>query len=284
MNQFRIITCGVAAIFLTICIPARGAAQSVDPNHERAVALWEEAVRAKGGRERLHKIENFLISSTLDVRTQKRSTETETERLYAGPGKAWIYTYTPEFDVSLDVTVINKERRFCWVTLAPPSSGVPGLSPCIPSTPVKFLVQDPVIYLMETSWLQPEPLRVRTEGKGKKQRDVIETRVGGVQVDFYLDAKTRLPIKLVTEWNGGITQATDGGGPVTIELGDYADIDGIMMPRRVTRALEGDAPVGEVFRRDTERAKYQFNVTYDPKILESPASRKTKRSDWKLPE
>jgi len=283
MNQFRTITCCLAAIFWAFCIPARSAAQGVDPSRERAVALWEEAVRAKGGRERLHSIQNFLISSTVDVRTQKGSSETETERLYVLPGKAWIYTYTPTLDVSLDMTVINKERLFCWVTLAPPSSGVPGLSPCIPSTPVKFLVQDPVIYLMETNWLQPEPLRVHTEGKGKNQRDVIETKAGPVRVDFYLDRKSRLPIKLVTQWNGGITQAMDGGGPVTIELDDYVDTDGIMMPRRVTRELEGKAPVGEVFRRDTERANYRFNVTYDPKILESPASRKTKRSDWKLP-
>src|SRR5215510_4047224 len=167
MNQFRTITCCLAAILLALCIPTLTAAQGVDPSRERAVALWQEAVRAKGGRERLHSIQNFLISSTVDVRTQRGSSETETERLYVMPGKAWIYTYTPTLDVSLDMTVINKERFFCWVTLAPPSSGVPGLSPCIPSTPVKFLVQDPVIYLMETNWLQPEPLRVHSEGKGK---------------------------------------------------------------------------------------------------------------------
>ena len=71
------------------------------------------------------------------------------------PGKAWIYTYTPEFDVSLDATVINKERHFCWLTLAPKSNGVPGLSPCIPDTPIQYLVQEPVIYLMETNWLRP---------------------------------------------------------------------------------------------------------------------------------
>jgi hypothetical protein len=282
MNQSRIITCCLAALFLFICTPTHGAGQSTDPSRERAIALWNEAVQAKGGRERLHSIDNFLISSTIDIRTQRGSTEKETERLYAVPGKAWIYTYTPSDDVSLDVTVINKERTFCWVTLAPKSNGVPGLSPCIPSTPIKYLVQDPVIYLMETNWLQPEPLRVRTEGKGKKQLDVIETKVGVLRVDFYLDRKTRLPTKLVTEWYGGIGQATLGGGPMTVEFGDYVDVDGIVMPRRVIREVDGDAPVGEVFRRDTERATYRFNITYNPKILESPAPKNAKRSDWKL--
>ena len=70
---------------------------------------------------------------------------------------------------------------------------------------------------------------------------------------------------LVTEWYGGIGQATGRLGSMSIELEDYVAIDGILMPRRVTRELEGeDAPVGESYR-DTERAGYQFNVTYDPK-------------------
>jgi hypothetical protein len=280
MNQLRITTFCFALFFLTFCTPIL-ASQSVDPSREQAKALWEEAVRAKGGRERLHSIENFLISSTIDVRTQMRSTEKETERLYVMPGKAWIYTYTPDYSVSLDVTVMNKERQFCWVTLAP-SNSVPGLTPCIPSTPIKYLVQDPIIYLMETKSLQPEPLRVRTEGKGKKQVDVIETKVAMLRVDFYLDRKTRLPIKLVAEWFGGIGQASLGGEPMTIELGDYVEVEGILMPRRVTREVEGEAPVGEVFRRDTERATYRFNVAYAPEILDGPASRKTKRNDWKL--
>jgi|SRR5215213_8183170 len=122
---------------------------------------------------------------------------------------------------------------------------------------------------------------MRTEGKGRKQVDVIETKVGQLQVDFYLDRKTRLPIRLVTDWFGGITQATVRGGLVTVELEDYVAIDGIMMPRRVTRELEGNVPVGEISRRDTENAKYQFNVTYNPTIFEFPASRKLKRHDWK---
>lgn len=282
MNESRIIRYCFAAFFFAFFTPIPGAGQSTDPSRARAITLWEESIRAKGGRERLHSIENFLISSTVDLRYRDRSQEEETERLYVMPGNAWIYTYTPDLSVSLDVTVMSKERQFCWVTLAPKSYGVPGLSPCIPSTPIKYLVQDPVIYLMETDWLRPEPLRVRTEGKGHKQLDVIETKVAMLRIDFYLDRKTRLPVKLVTEWYGGIGQATPGGGPMKIELDDYVDIEGILMPRRVTREPDGEAPVGEVLRRDTERATYRFNVTYNPKILGGPAPKTAKRSDWKL--
>jgi len=280
MNRYRI-ACLLAAIVSAINTTTLTAQENSELKRQRAVALWEEAIRAKGGRERLQSIQNLLISSTIDVRTQRGFNLTDTERLYVMPKKAWIYTFTPQLDVSLDATVMDIERNFCMVTLAPASNDVPSLSMCLSSTPIKFLIQDPVIYLMETKWVRPEPLGFHSEGKGKKQLDVIETKVGQLKVDFYLDRKSRLPIRLVTDWFGGITQATLRGGLVTIELEDYVAIDGILMPRRVTRELEGNVPVGEVFGRDTERASYQFNVTYNPKIFESPASKKLKRHDWK---
>ena len=281
------------------------------------MALWEEAIRAKGGRERLHSIENFVISSTLDVWDQRRReaavlakagreqlystqnyptfvtgdvpnqigrSETLTERLYAGPGKAWIYTYTPGHDVSLDATVINRDRNFCVVTFAPAAGGVPALSACIPETPIQYLLQDPLIYLMETKWLRPEPIGTRTVGKGRDQLDVIETKVGRIRVDFYLDRKTRLPIKIVTDWYGGIGQASGRLGPMTVDLRKYVEIDGVQMPGKVSRELDGEGrgPVGEPYRLDTERATYQFNVAYNPKIFESPIPKTVKRRDWKM--
>lgn len=315
MNQSGITLC-LAALILTFLNPGISSAQSIDPNRQRAIALWEEAIRAKGGRERLHAIQNFLISSTVDARDQTdreremmanvsreraqsvqggpvfstgniwyqiQDDETQTERLYAGPGKAWIYTYNPTKDVSLDATLINGDKNACWVTLGPKTNGVPLLSRCLRETAIQYLLQDPIIYLMETSWVRPEPLAVRTEGKGRNQVDVIETKLGKIRVDFYLDRKTRLPIKLVTDWYGGISQATGKLGPMTVELRKYVEIDGIQMPTRVSRERNGDGegPVGEPYRLDTERAAYQFNVAYDRKIFESPVPTTVKRGDWK---
>jgi hypothetical protein len=140
--------------------------------------------------------------------------------------------------------------------------------------------EDPVIYLMETKWVRPKLIGARTEGKGKKQVDVVETKFGELRADFYLHRKTRLPFKIVTDWLGAIGQATGLGGFQTVELEDYAAVDGILMPRRITREPDIERPVGEIGRRDTERAAYQFNVTYNPKIFDSPASRKLKRHDW----
>ncbi len=276
------IACFIGTIILALSTPTQSIGRGADASRERAVALWEEAIRAKGGHERLQSINNFLISSMIDTEAQRGNSTTEAERLYAMPGKAWIYTITPTFDVSVDATVINHERNFCMVTLSPAGGGVPPLSHCLPTTPVQYLIQDPVIYLMETNWVRPVPESVRTEGKGKKQLDVIETEIGNLRVDFYLDPKTRLPVKLVTKWYGGIGQATGPLGLMTVELGNYVAIDGILMPQRVTREPQvGARSVGEVSRRDTERARYRFNVTYNPAIFEYPASKNVKPDDWK---
>jgi hypothetical protein len=285
MNQSRIITSVAylfAALALAVGAQAKSPAQKGDADRERAVALWEEAIRAKGGHERLRSVQSLLISSTVDVQAQRWSGATEAERLYVMPGRVWRYTYTSDLRVSVDATVINNERNFCAATLWPGSSGVLPLSTCLPTTPLQYLLQDPIIYLMETNWVRPVPVGARTEGKGRKQLDVVETEVGKLRVDFYLNRKTRLPVRLVTEWYGGITQATGPLGLMTVELDDYADVNGILMPRRVTRKPRiGEASVTEVSREDTERARYLFNVTYNPSIFDGPAPKNVKRGDWK---
>jgi hypothetical protein len=284
MNQSRIITslvCLLAALALANGARAKSSIRK-EENRERAEALWEEAIEAKGGHERLRSIKSLLISSTVDVQAQRGSGTTDAERLYVMPGKVWRYTYTPDVRVSLDATVINNERNFCTVTLWPGGSGVPPLSNCLPTTPLQYLIEDPVIYLMETNWVRPVPVGARTDGKGRKQLDVVETEVGKLRVDFYLDRKSRLPVRLVTEWYGGITQATGPLGLMTVELEDYAAVDGILMPRGVTRKPQIDkGSVTEVAREDTERARYTFNVNYNPAIFDGPAPKNVKRDDWK---
>ncbi|HYG80084.1 MAG TPA: hypothetical protein VD861_06835 [Pyrinomonadaceae bacterium] len=259
-----------------------GTAARADASRERAVALWEEAIRAKGGRERLRTVENFLITSTVDVRAKRGSAVTETERLYTAPGRAWIFKYTEAYDVSVEAIVINPLRVLCTVTLSPAgrSGSVPPLSYCAPTTPTEYLAQDPAIYLMETSWLRPVPVRARTEGKGDKQVDVVETEVRGLRLDFYLHRKTRLPFKVVTDQFYGVPQATDKMG-LTVHLEKYEAVDGIQMPRRVTREPSVIESTLEVFRRDTENARYSFNVTFDETIFERPIPKNVKRGDWK---
>ena len=288
MNRLRSLVC-IAVIFICAASTvAHANSQYVDTDRERAETLWEEAIRAKGGRQRLHAIESFVISSTIDyhlitpafgtyVSPGHADSESERERLYAMPGKAWLWEYTPQFHVSLEATVMNMERNLCMVTLAPigPMRSVPGLSFCVPTLWTQRLIQDPALYLMETRWVRPKPVRTRTEGKGKKQQDVIEAEVGQLRLDFYLDRKTHLPAKVVTEESPGeprLPRRMD----LMVTFEDYAEVDGIQMPRRLIR----EPLLTEVVRRDTERAKYRFNVAYDEKIFTHPIPKNAKSKDW----
>jgi len=145
---------------------------------------------------------------------------------------------------------------------------------CVPTIWPNRLIQDPVLYLMETRWVRPKPLRTRTDGKGKKQQDVIETEVGQVRFDFYLDRKTHLPVKVVTENENGDPRMQRMDLMVTFE--DYVEVDGIQMPRRVIR----EPLLTQVVRRDTERARYRFNVKYDEEIFNYPIPKNAKFKDW----
>src|SRR6185295_14966079 len=115
MDRSRSISGLVCLAIIFICVTRTVAHDDQDANRQRAEALWEEAIRAKGGRERLHSIESFVISSSIDAHavpsafdnySPRRDVESEAERLYVMPGKAWLYEFTPAFAVSLEATVI----------------------------------------------------------------------------------------------------------------------------------------------------------------------------------
>lgn len=278
------------ALTLTTCTATHVIAQSKDADQNRAHALWEDAIRAKGGRDRLHSIENFLISSQVNVHTPGKiavtTVTTETERLYVMPQKAWVYESTPQYDVSLEAKLINFDHNFCAVTLAPAGGDVPGLSPCLPTVPFEYLVQHPVIYLMETKWVRPVPVRVRVEGR--RQVEVIETHIGKIRADFYLDRKTKLPNKIITHRLTGFWESFRLNEPwesvsrysvMTLELSNYKDINGIMMPQRITQATEMSDTIDR--RLEIEDARYSFNVSYSPAIFHDPIPKKVKRHDWK---
>jgi hypothetical protein len=274
--------CLVAALTIAPAASAQAHETAGGAERERAKALWEEAVRAKGGRERLQSIQNLLISSTVYVRAQRGSNVKDAVRLYAMPGRVWVYTWTEAFDVKLDATVINTERKLCLVTLAP-AHGVSGLTPCIPETWTQYLIEDPFIYLLETNWVHPVPVRARTEGKGRNQVEVVETEVGKLRVDFYLHRKTKLPFRIVTEWYGDIGRATGTLGQMEVLLEEYTEVEGVLMPRRVTRRLLDSErlSVGDPLNGTEERARYQFNVAHDPALFDGPVPKNVKPDSWK---
>jgi len=278
-------------VILTITVSVQGQSKETDSNRALAQQIWEEALQAKGGRDRLHAVQNFLTSGEIHVDAVKGSHISEVQWLRALPGKAWLYEYTPEFIVSLDATVINLERNLCVKTLSPAKGNVPPRSFCLPTTYTERLIQDPIIYLMETNSLRPVPIRTYEGKRGLNRVDVVETAVGKYRFDFYLDRKTKLPVKLVTDEYEGIFEGTRPMG-LTIYFDNYVTVDGIKMPTRVTRepkhipisdfwVLSGAPEFPEKARRDIELFSYKFNVAYEETLFDRAVPKTVKASDWK---
>lgn len=294
MNRKRlsIVFSSLLVIFILATIgSAKGQVNETEANRALAQQLWEEALQAKGGRDRLHAVQNFLSSGEIHVDAVKGSHISEVQWLRALPGKAWLYEYTPEFIVSLDATVINLERNLCVKTLSPAKGDVPPRSFCLPTTYTERLIQDPIIYLMETNSLRPVPLRTYEGKRGLNRVDVVETAVGKYRFDFYLDRKTKLPVKLVTDEYEGIFEGTRPMG-LTIYFDNYVTVDGIKMPTRVTRepkhipikdfwVLSRAPEFPEKARRDIELFEYKFNVAYEETLFDRAAPKTVKASDWK---
>jgi hypothetical protein len=251
-------SCVLAIVVLSVVAVAH---ESTGSNQARAIALWEEVIKAKGGRERLHSIESFLVSSTIDVKAPGVVESTETRRLYVLPNRAWLYAGSPHFKTSVEATV-DIGRNLCRVTISPKQSD-PGLSPCAITTWGAHLSQDPLMYLLETRWMQPKPISTRVERIGSKQVDVIEAEINDLRVDFYLDRTTRLPLKLVT--NPFRKSQSEAQLMVTFTFKDYANFSGIQMPRTVIRE---SAARPTIFTHDIEDARYSFNVEYDKSIFD----------------
>jgi hypothetical protein len=174
----------------------------------------------------------------------------------------------------------NGDRNESWLTY-PNDPKSPRRLPTDSEIGKDFLFRAQLLFLMETKWFKPIPLKVTTEWIGLKKVDVVHTRIDiphtwlrsvgkypslpkivsipsdGYQLWFFLDRQTHLPLKIkeceleqeCTEREGAL-----------YTLSDYSEFDGIQMPRKVKYwPTTGYIPHA-----------YQVNVDYDPGVFERP--------------
>ena len=129
-------------------------------------------------------------------------------------------------------------------------------------------------YLLVTRWLEPKPLSARKERVGFKRVDVLEVDAGGWRVDYYLDPQTHLPIKLVAP--AGEMPRAKGERHKVVEFEDYAPVNGVMMPRKVTHSYT------TIPRKWEERVTYEINPPYDPQFFARPPTASTAPHSWRI--
>ncbi len=230
----------------------------------QAEELWEQAIAAKGGRERLHKVRNMLISSHTEYRRGLfglRRGRTRTEQLYVFPNKYWYWDDLRPGVLGLAVSMYNGDTEASWLTYPDDRRSPRKLSLDV-TQEMSVLIRAQLFDLMETKWVRPKPIKVRTAQLGGKRVDVVQAVIDEYLVDFYLDRETHLPLKVTRFGESPMGPNTELSSAL---LSEYADVDGIQMPHKIE-----DIP-----------QRYRFNVDYDEALFEVPPTVEAGPEAWR---
>lgn len=232
-----------------------------DESRQRSEKLWEQSIAAKGGRERLQQVKSLAISyqavwrNFLGVVVHRGLVEA----LYVFPDKSWSWDDGLPPPFHLTVSMFNLERRISCTMYAGASE-----PKCRePRNPDQYFNQSEglariqYLYLMETKWIKPVPVRATKGSLELQVVDVVQTDVNGKRVDYYLDRETHLPRRVVTFFPSGRVWET-------YDFRDYRSIAGIQMP--------GVQKKGKI--------DFQLNPSYDETIFTRPPSIKDGATAW----
>jgi hypothetical protein len=252
-------TCLLSALLALAFSCAPVAASAQDSDKQRAQELWEQAVAAKGGRERLYAIRNVLVSDQADYKTQTFSLPFKVEghkskgklrgvSLFVFPNKLWGCTdYMPGV-FGLIMTMYNYESGIKYVlTLGDPQHP---LEPIEPKETRQSRTYGLVSSFLETTWLKPVPVSANTGVVRGEKVDIVQTDLNGERIDFLFDRETHLPAQVK------FYSTSRGRTYVAETLSDYVDVNGIKIAQSV---LMDD---GTKYKQTV-----QFNVEYDEDIF-----------------
>ena len=243
--------------------------QQVD---ETAVALWEQAIAAKGGRERLLAIRSFAIHERTTFR--KPLPEFAPGRVHQIlcelPDLWWEFVDYRPGKMGYSVTVANAQTGLGWSTLG----GAPRPFMRRYTGLAARVRQRQYVYFLETSAVRPTPTRASRVRLGRETVDRIEAVFDVDVIVVDLDIDTHLPVRIET-----ITPITlppprpdvklPGDIRFVYELSDYEEIGGIMLPTRVK--------VGN----DAARTRVEINPDYEPSIFITPPSPDATADSWR---
>jgi hypothetical protein len=232
--------------------------------------LWERAIAAKGGRERLHAVESVAISGV--------SGGAQDEALLVLPSKLWDWNDERPTVFGLWLQVTDLDRG--WSQFVSENSG----DPLAPGKPTDAMVEQirmiQVLTFMETRWVRPNLDGARTIRPVFRRLPVIDAHVQDQRYEFQLDPKTFLPKRIVVR-TPAPPRNVPFDEPYTMEevytLGAYREVAGLQLPHEIS------GPIGRIGPRIVKwKYTYELNVEYDPQIFRTPPSLAGGRKAWRL--
>jgi hypothetical protein len=221
----------------------------------RATEIWEKAIAAKGGKEQLQKISNFLVVQR-QVKGKRLPVYVD---LCIFPDRYWAWrNYGGVLGKNVlvrDSTGIIEARdnqsgsRVLWFP---------------PADSMGEEIKAQALFLMETKWFHPKILGLSEERLARETFDVVTVDAGRDLVKYYIDRKTSMVRR--------VSPAERYGNVVIIaeDMLNYQPLKGIMMPSRMS------SPEGGTY--DLE---FAFDVEYDPLIFKRKPSIEDGPDGWK---
>jgi hypothetical protein len=258
----------VAVVSLGVTPPAAREGDRTD-----AAAVWEQAVAAKGWRERLAAIQSFAIRQSTKFRRQ-------TLREYAAgrvdqvvcrlPHDWWEFLdYRPGL-MGYSVRVVDTRTGLGWATSGGPARAYPR-----PDTSTAYRMRQlQYVYFLETRAVRPIALRVSQVRLASRAADRVEAQFEDDFIVFFFDSATRLPVRVETVYRYTLKpprpgMKSTGEMKYVFELYDYRPVDGIQLPSRAT--MGGDATDLHV----------ETNPDYEPSIFARPPSPTDAIDSWR---
>jgi hypothetical protein len=256
----------------TIIFCATATAQIKEPTAKEradAVRLWDQVVKAKGGREKLRSISNMML-------TKGSNFPNVQIEFYVYPNLYWewskgkiVYEYT-------DASMANLDRGVYLFDPQPENAA--RLQPVRGGASYRETwLMNACTFLLETKWLQPRPVRIRSAKVGKERLDVIETNFPTLEeyknwgIDFYID-----PESLVVRM--AVSRDYKGEHYNEWFFEDFRNVDGIMLPTK--GAVQRDLTKWPSKNRFSPLS-FQFNVAYDDQLFERAPSVAAGPDAWK---
>lgn len=236
-------------------------ALSPEDSEAKAKQLWELAIAAKGGRERLHRVESVFRSYartyTLAV-FPDRFLEWEDSR----PSPLGLSVQMHRLDKDIGYYVSERMKKPSLRSDTEYASG--------------RLRRLQLMYLMETLWVKPAPYDAGEEIFNRKAFDVVYATAHGWEVSYLLDKETHLPMAYRFHGKKGVAERASDP-PLIMEFRDYVEVDGIKMPGKE----RGPQMPIELTKMPWIETKFEFNVEYDPRVFERPPSIEDGPNAWR---
>jgi hypothetical protein len=223
------------------------AAQAADPQE-----VWEQAVKAKGGHERLrgvHSLAIFMKPAEVNL---------------AGPPTNWLCVFPDryfEFDgagrSSARAIVVDGTAD----RVAEDATGTPRNARHLTSYERDRLVLNQVVFLLESAWLQPQPVEVR--------HNVLVVQAAGRTYKLFLDSAS-LPERVLSLPVPGEKHKVK----FDYRLQHYRDFQGVMLPARVA-AISG-------VHQSTWDVDYEIDAKYNPKMFERMPDLANGPEPWRM--